>query len=243
MAKKSKSQDVVLVTGGAKRIGKAICLSLASMGYAIALHYHKSNMQAKRVAKTIQQKGGTCKLFPCDLSDEQQTIELIPNVLKKFSKLNILINNASIFEPATIKSSNLISLDQHFTINFKAPYILTAQFAGKCRRGHILNILDTHIVDNKTSHANYLLSKKTLGELTKLSALELAPNIRVNGISPGLIFPPLQTKPGYLEKLVKRIPLKKKGSTNQIVQSIEFLLNNPYLTGQIIFNDGGEHLI
>jgi pteridine reductase len=243
MVKKIKPQDVVLVTGGAKRIGGAICLSLASMGYKIALHYNTSGLEAKNTAAAIRRKGGTCELFSCDLSDEQQTIALIPSVLKKFSKLSVLINNASIFEPATIKSSNLISLNKHFAVNFKAPYILTTQFAKKCRKGHILNILDTHITGNKTTHANYLLSKKTLGELTKLSAVELAPHIRVNGISPGLIFPPAKAAPGYLEKRAKGIPLRKKGHINQIIQSIEFLLNNPYLTGQIIYNDGGEHLI
>ena len=243
MKKRPKAQGAALVTGGAKRIGKAICLSLSSMGYKIALHYHKSGTEAKRVAKTIWQKGGICELFSCDLSDEHQTIALIPSVLKKFSRLNVLINNASIFEPTTIKSSELIWLDRHFAVNFKAPYVLTAQFARKCQKGHIINILDTHIVDNKTSHANYLLSKKALGELTKLSAVELGPYIRVNGVSPGLIFPPAQARTGYLEKRAKNIPLKKKGDVNQITRSIEFLLNNPYLTGQIIFNDGGEHLM
>jgi pteridine reductase len=243
MVKKNKTQGAVLVTGGAKRIGKAICLSLSAQGYKIALHYNQSSAQAKSVAKTIRQSGGTCELFSCNLSDEQQTTSLISDVLKKFSRLNVLINNASMFKAATIKSSNLRSLNQHFAVNFKAPYILTAQFSRKCQKGHIINILDTHITNNNTSHANYLLSKKALGELTKLSAVELGPNIRVNGISPGLIFPPEKAKSGYLEKRAKKIPLKKRGDVGQITQSIEFLLNNPYLTGQIIFNDGGEHLI
>lgn len=243
MIKKNKTQGVALVTGGAKRIGKAICLSLSSRGYKIALHYHKSDAQAKSVAKTIWQKGGTCKTFSCDLSDEQQAAALIPSVLKEFSRLDVLINNASIFEPATIRNSKPALLDRHFAVNFKAPYVLTTQFAAKCQKGHIINILDTHITDNKTSYATYLLSKKALGELTKLSALELAPHIRVNGIAPGLIFPPAHARAGYLEKLAKKIPLKKKGSIDQITQTIEFLMNNPYVTGQIIFNDGGEHLI
>lgn len=243
MAKKRNAQDVVLVTGGAKRIGKAICLSLSSRGYAIALHYHHSVHEAERTAKAIRQKGGTCELFPCDLSDEQQVTALIPGVLKKFSRLTVLINNASIFEPSTIKSPDLKSFDRHFTVNFKAPYILTSQFARNSRKGHIINVLDTHITDHKTSYADYLLSKKALGELTKLSAVELAPHIRVNGIAPGLIFAPAQAGPGHLEKLAKKVPLKQKGDVSQIVRSIEFLLNNPYITGQIIFNDGGEHLI
>ena len=243
MVKKNKTQGVALITGGAKRIGKAICLSLSSSGYKIALHYHKSGAQAKNVAKTIRQRGGICELFPCDLSDYSQAATLIPNVLKKFSQLNVLVNNASIFEPSTISNTRLASLNDHFAVNFKTPYILTAAFASKCKKGHIINILDTHITDNRTAHAAYLLSKKALCELTKLSAVELAPHIRVNGIAPGLIFAPERAKPGYLEKLTGKVPLKKKGDVGQITQTIEFLMNNPYVTGQIIFNDGGEHLI
>ena len=243
MTQKYKAKGVVLVTGGAKRIGRAICLSLASMGYKIALHYHHSSSEAERTAKAIRQKRGVCEIFFCDLSNQQHVASLIPNVLKKFLRLDTLINNASIFESSTIRSLSLTSLKQYFSINFNTPYILTAQFAQKCKKGQIINILDTHIVSNKTRHAAYLLSKKALCELTKLSAVELAPHIRVNGIAPGLIIPPVGANSGYLERLAKKIPLKKRGNVHQIVQSIEFLLNNPFLTGQIIFNDGGEHLI
>ena len=242
MTQKYKAKGVVLVTGGAKRIGRAICLSLASTGYKVALHYHHSASEAEKTAKVIRQKRGVCNLFPCDLSDQKQTVSLIDNVLRKFKGLDVLINNASIFEPSTIKNSPLESLNQHFSVNFNAPYILTSQFAKKIKKGQIINILDTHIVRNKTQHTAYLLSKKALSALTKLSAIELAPHFRVNGIAPGLIISPANTKSGYLDRLAKKIPLKKKGDVGQIIQSIEFLLNNSYLTGQIIFNDGGEHL-
>jgi len=243
MTQNRRTKKVALVTGGAKRIGRSICFSLASKGYKIALHYHRSSAEAKKVAKIINQKGGSCQLFSCDLFDQGQTSMLIPNVLKKFPKLDLLVNNASVFEPSTIKNLDLKMLNRHFAVNFNAAYILTAQFAQKCKKGNIINILDTHIVNNKTRHASYLLSKKALCELTKLSAVELAPHIRVNAISPGLIFPPAKAGSGYLDRLAKKIPLRKKGHVNQINQSIEFLLNNPYITGQIVFNDGGEHLI
>jgi NAD(P)-dependent dehydrogenase (short-subunit alcohol dehydrogenase family) len=177
------------------------------------------------------------------LSDQGQTASLIPNVLKVFPGIDVLINNASIFELSALTPASLASLNRHFSVNFIAPYILTSQFAQKCKHGQIINMLDTHIVNNKTQYTTYLLSKKALCELTKMSALELAPDIRVNAIAPGLIFPPENTRPGYLQKLAEKIPLKKAGQAGQIAQSIEFLLNNPYVTGQVIFNDGGEHLI
>ena len=243
MAKKSKTQKTVLITGAARRIGKAMCFSFSSLGYNIALHYHHSQNDAKKLAERIKQKGGICQLFPCDLSQQAQTDQLIQNVLKRFAGLDVLINNASIFVPSSLKSLDYTSLHRHFAINFQAPYILTSRFARHCRKGNIINILDTHIVNNATRHAAYLLSKKALHELTKLSAVALAPHIRVNAISPGLILPPVTEKSDYLDRRAQRIPLKQKGSVDQITQTVTFLLNNPYLTGEVIFVDGGEHLV
>jgi len=243
MAKQLKAKGSVLVTGAAKRIGKAISLSLSSHGFNIALHYNHSSREAKKLSEEIRNKGVRCELFCCNLSDKKQTNELVSNVHKKFSDLNVLINNASIFEPSTIKSSSVDILRRHFAVNFDAPFILTSQFAKKCRKGHIINILDTHVAQNTTQHSTYLLSKKALGNLTQLSAVELAPHIRVNAVAPGLILPPEQESEDYLERLSKKIPLQKRGDVDQIAYAIHFLLNNPYITGETIFVDGGEHLI
>jgi NAD(P)-dependent dehydrogenase (short-subunit alcohol dehydrogenase family) len=243
MIKKLKTQGTALVTGAAKRIGKAICLSLSSQGFNIALHYNHSSGEAKKLSEEIRSKGGRCQSFCCDLSDQQRTKQLISDVLEKFSDLNVLINNASIFEPSTIANSKAGPSRQDFAVNFDAPFILTSQFAKKRKKGHIINILDTHIVNNSTHHSTYLLSKKALLELTRLSAVELAPNIRVNAISPGLILPTKHSNSDYFKRLSKHIPLQKKGNVGQIAQTVLFLLSNPYITGQNIFVDGGEHLI
>jgi NAD(P)-dependent dehydrogenase (short-subunit alcohol dehydrogenase family) len=243
MTKISKTKKTALITGGAKRIGKAICLSLSEQGYNIALHYHRSKDDAKKIADHIHQRGGTCKLFSCDLSDPKQVGQLIPDVIKRFARLDILVNNASIFKKSTIKNSSMASLHEHFSVNFEAPYQLTTRFAHQCKKGHIINILDTHIINHSTQYAAYLLSKKALHELTKIAAVELAPHIRVNGIAPGLILPPERSKTGHLNRLAKNIPLKKKGNVDQITGTVQFLLSNPYITGQVIFTDGGEHLV
>lgn len=243
MAKKLKTQGSVLITGAAKRIGKAICLFLASRGFNIALHYNRSSREAKTLSEEIRSKGVRCEMFCCDLSDTKQANTLVSDVHKKFSDLNVLINNASIFEPSTIRSASLSLLRRHFAVNLDAPFILTSQFAKKCKNGHIINILDTHVAQNTTQHSTYLLSKKALGNLTQLSAVEFAPHIRVNAIAPGLILPPEQESEDYLERLSKKIPLQKKGDVDQIAYAIHFLLNNPYITGETIFVDGGEHLI
>ena len=243
MKKKIIPKGAALVTGGAKRIGKAIALALAEEGYDIALHYHYSSQEAKSVKEQIEQIGSACELFSCDLADIYQTSTLIKEVYKYFPDLNILVNSASIFEESSLLTGRLESLEEHLTVNFKTPFILSRDFALTCEKGHIINILDTHIVKNRTSHLTYLLSKKALYELTKLAAVELAPNIRVNGVAPGLILAPVSEKSEYLDRLAKQIPLQKKGDVGQITQSILFLLNNPYVTGQVIFVDGGEHLV
>jgi len=215
MAIKFKTQGTALVTGAAKRIGKAICLSLSSQGFTIALHYNNSSREANILSDKIHSTGGRCQLFRCDLSDGKQTHQLIAGVREIFPDLNVLINNASIFEPSTIKNSTGDLLRKHFAVNFDAPFILTSQFAKKCGKGHIINILDTHIVLNTTLHSAYLLSKKALDALTQMAAVEFAPSIRVNAISPGLTLPPIQKRSDYLEKLSKKIPLQKKGSVER----------------------------
>ena len=190
MKLKNKASNAVLITGGAQRIGKSIALALADRGFDIALHYNRSRDEATQVAQEIRQKGVRCEVFACDLQKEAQVLLLLEKVCKRFPSLNLLVNNASIFQPSGLGRQGLKFLDSHWTINFRAPFILTGEFARLCRKGQIINILDTKITKNKTDYVGYLISKKALGELTKISAVALAPNIRVNGISPGIILPP-----------------------------------------------------
>jgi len=242
MKSKKSFKGTALITGSARRVGRAISLHLSSLGYRIALHYNSSKREAQSVADLLKNNGGACEIFDCDLSNEKATTQLIKRVYTRFSDLNILINNASIFEPSDFIHEPLIAFNKHMATNLKAPYILTYEFAKHVKTGNIINILDTSIVKNRTRYFAYLLSKKSLAELTMMSAIELAPKIRVNAVAPGFILPPAKGKLDLKNKL-KNIPLQTQGNVEQISQSIEFLINNPYLTGQIIFNDGGEHLL
>lgn len=243
MTSKKSALGTALVTGAAKRIGKAVALHLASLGYDIALHYSSSQSEAKRTAEQIRQEGRDCELFCCDLADTYAVQHLIADACKAFPNLNLLINCASIFEKSTLKEDDVQALDRHYEINLRAPYILMGEFARRCKRGQIINFLDTHITQNKLTHVAYLLSKKALADLTQMAALELAPDIRVNGIAPGLILPPHGQKDRYLDRLAKSVPLKRKGSVKDITAAVQFLIENDFLTGQTIFADGGEHLI
>ena len=242
MVKKNPARKVALVTGGAKRIGEAICRALARSGYSIALHYSTSRIEADQTAKRIHKGGGVCATFACDLADAHAAEDLVPSVMGEFGRLDVLVNSASIFERSSLEAGNLELWERHFAINLTAPYILMRSFARCAKEGSIINFLDTHIVRNKTAHAAYLLSKKALAELTKIAAVEFAPRIRVNAVAPGIILPPVSQKGGYLDRLAKHIPLQRKGKVENIAHAVLFLLENDYVTGQVIFEDGGEHL-
>jgi len=239
----SKIKGTALVTGAAKRIGCEVALHLAKAGYGIALHYHNSKPEAMVTAQAIYKTGMRCELFSCDLADEAQVLKLVPQVFKAFPNLNLLVNSASIFIPNQFGAVDLTLFKTHWDTNFKAPYILTCEFARLVKKGQVINFIDANVIKYKTRYADYLMTKKALLEFTKMAAVQWGPCIRVNGISPGMILAPVNNQPDDRLKRARQIPLQKTGTPANILQSVQFLLENDYLTGQIIANDGGESLI
>ncbi|MBF0571638.1 MAG: SDR family oxidoreductase [Candidatus Omnitrophica bacterium] len=239
----SKTKGTVLVTGAAKRIGAHVALHLARLGYGIALHYHRSKIEAMSTAQAIYKTGVPCELFCCDLADESQILKLAPQVFKAFPNFNVLINSASIFIPNQFGAGDLSLFKAHWNTNFKAPYILTCEFARLVKSGQVINFVDANVIKYKTKYADYMMTKKALMEFTKMAAVQWGPRIRVNGISPGMILAPVNNQPDDRIKRARKIPLQKIGNARNIMQSVQFLLENDFLTGQIITNDGGESLI
>lgn len=235
-------KKAALITGSAKRIGKAIAIHLAESGFDIALHYNTSKADAKKVLKEIKDKGQNCVLFQFDLTNTKDISSLINKVKQSFPSLSLLINNASIFAERSFLKSDIAFFENHFNINFKAPFFLSRSFAKSIKKGHIINLLDTNITRDRTKYFIYNLTKKMLSEFTKMAAAELAPDIRVNAIAPGRIIPPLNKEKEYLGHSLDSVPLEKWGSIQNILQSIDFLCENDYLTGQCIFAGGGDHL-
>lgn len=230
-----------LVTGAANRIGKALALSLAEMGYDIFLHYNSSRKKAETVCHLIEEKGQQCIPKQADFRDEEQVQALI-KACSRDGQLEILINNASNFVESNIQTEGYALLDDLFKTNFKAPYILTKAFGKHCNEGLVINMLDTKINQHETKHLDYLLTKKSLEAFTYLSAHQLAPYIRVNGIAPGLILAPKGKPESYLQELAEEIPLQQTGTLKQLTETLEFLIHNSFVTGEIIHVDGGEHL-
>ncbi len=231
-----------LITGGAKRIGRQLSLSLADQGYTIALHYNTSEEEAKSVEKEIRAKKRDVILLRADLNDVGQAEKLVSKAVKGIGALDLVINNASVFERNTFLETNRNIFNRHFNVNFKAPFFISRAYASQTATGHIINILDTKITTLSKYYFSYTLTKKMLYEFTRMAAKELAPHIRVNGICPGLIMPEKEMKQSMLESLIKKTPLKKKGDAAYIVSAVNFLLNNEFITGEVIFVDGGKHL-
>ena len=167
---------------------------------------------------------------------------MIPSVLKKHGIFQLLVNNASIFEPGYIKESDARLLNRQLDVNLKAPFFLMRDFSKFCKKGNIINFVDTRITSNKSNFSAYSLSKKGLWELTKMAALEFSPQIRVNAIAPGVTLPPENRSKNYLNDLAKNIPMKKPGGMAPILKSLDYIIENEHLTGQLLFADGGENL-
>ncbi len=229
-----------LVTGASKRIGADIALSLAERGLDIALHYHSTPPDS--LVEEIRKVGVECRAYRADFADRRDVASLIEKVKGDFPALELLVNNASIFERAHIKDTEEDFFDRHFDINLRAPFFLSRDFANLIEKGHIINILDTRIARAGTAYAAYLLSKKALSELTRMAAVEFAPGIRVNAVAPGLILPPDGEGDAYIEGLAAKLPLKRRGDTKDVVTAINYLVDSEFVTGEILFIDGGEQL-
>lgn len=255
MSKEAKVKNIenkgaALITGGAKRIGHEIVLNLAKQGYDIAISYHKSEKLAKDLAEEIRENFSVrCEIFSSDLSNIEASQKLASEVISKFSNWNILINNASIFDKSKFLEAEESQLSDNLNIHFTSPLILSKEFAKnvlnkEIQDAQIINMIDKNIARFDTSYFYYLLSKKNLAELTKMLAVELAPQIRVNGIAPGFILNSVHEEDpsDETQKLINKIPLKSKGDVENITQGIDYLLNNNFVTGQILFIDGGASL-
>lgn len=231
-----------LVTGGGKRLGRAICLALAERGYDIAVHYNSSQNEAEDTAEAIEDLGVNSETFQHDLSDTSNSGEFIKSVARVFPGLSLLVNSASLFENIEFQDVTEEQFERDFNINFKSPFFLSKNFSEEPSAEHIVNLLDTRISQIETEHFVYNLTKKSLRDFTLMAAKTLGPRIRVNGICPGPILPPPGKDKSYLEKIAQDTSLKTPGNPDYIITALNYLLDNPYVTGECLFVDGGQHL-
>ena len=233
-----------LITGASKRVGKAVAQYLAETGWDIVLHYNSSQKPAlelqKELAKDFPEQ--EFSVIRANLSDLKEVETLTEKAVRQVGNFNLLVNNASVFTPGYLAGTSLELLENQINVNLKAPFVLMRDFARICKKGNIINFVDTRITTNKANFAAYSLSKKGLWELTKMAALEFAPEIRVNAIAPGAVLPPAGEGDDYLARLAEKTPMKKPAGIVSVLLNVEYILENQLLTGQILFADGGENL-
>jgi NAD(P)-dependent dehydrogenase (short-subunit alcohol dehydrogenase family) len=234
----------IIITGGATRIGAAIAKSLADYETTITIHYNKSKANAFKLKNELESLGSEVYLLKADLNNFNQTQKLLKAAYKKMKGLNCLINNASLFENDNLQNFSEKGFTKHLNINLKAPAILIQNFKKllKNSEGNIINIIDQRVEKLTPYFFSYTLSKSSLVTLTKTAAMRLAPNIRVNGISPGPTLKNSRQSKSHFKKQWKSILLKKKVKLENICDGVKFLMKNENITGEIINIDSGQRL-
>jgi NAD(P)-dependent dehydrogenase (short-subunit alcohol dehydrogenase family) len=234
-----------LVTGGARRIGRALSLALAEEGFAVAIHHHRSQAAAQTLAGAINGAGGKAVALAADLADESAVAALLPRAAAALGPIGVLVNNASVFENDTAATATRDSWDRHLAINLRAPFVLIQSLVAQLPAGAggaVVNLLDERVWNLTPYFMSYTVSKAALWTLTRTLALGLAPRIRVNAIGPGPTLPnALQTREQFLARC-RTLPLQRGTSPAEIAAALRFILAAPAMTGQMIALDGGEHL-
>lgn len=240
---------VILVTGGAKRVGAAICCKLHAQGANLMVHYRSSQNDAQMLRQTLEQtRPDSVALIQADLLDIDRLPDLIEETVRRFGKLDALVNNASSFFPTPIGQLTEQAWVDLMGSNLKAPLFLSQAAVPylEKRHGCIVNIVDIHVEQPLKNYVIYNAAKGGLAALTRSLALELAPLIRVNGVSPGPILWPEHEEwidKSLRKEIIDRTLLKRMGEPEDIARAVHFLIADaPFMTGQIIAVDGGRSI-
>jgi len=233
------------VTGGARRIGKAIVEGLTSQGFAVAIHANGSLDEAQELAGTLNQAGYRAAAVAADLRNHQETSSLIARATDLVGPIDLLVNNASTFRNDEATAFDAESFDAHFAVHVRAPSILAAAFAAALpedRHGLIVNIIDQRVWALNPRFYSYTLSKAALWTATQTLAQALAPRIRVNAIGPGPTMKSERQDPADFQAQVDGVLLKRGPALEEFARTLRFLYDTPSITGQMIALDGGQHL-
>lgn len=236
---------VALITGAARRVGHAIALRLAEAGCRIAVHYRASASDADATVRQCAARGTQAAAFCADLADASACRRLIGDVVAGFGRLDVLVHNASVFEPTPIERFDLDAWEKHLLVNLTAPMILTAEAREALVRhgGVVVTVCDAATVRPWPDHLAYIASKAGLECLTRALAQALAPQVRVVGVAPGVVAWPDEYDPETRERLTEKIPLKRAGTPEDVAAAVHYLLaEGDFVTGTILTLDGGRYL-
>lgn len=237
------NNKVALVTGGAVRIGRAIVECLAAEGCRVVIHCHQSTAEARRLRNELSARGVGVSVVEGRLDREASCAAVMRKAQQAFGRLDVLVNSAATFSKEPLGVITGTSLLSEFWPNLFAPVLLTQAFAAANRRGHVINLLDRRVAGNDTACVPYLLTKKALAAFTEVAALSLAPHIQVNAVAPGPVLPPPGKGVRYLRDHAGRLPLGRSPTPEDIADAVVALLRSRSTTGQILYVDGGQHLL
>ena len=252
IAGKDKPSPIALITGASQRIGKAITEKLHDMGYCVIIHFHKNEQAAQNLATHLnQQRTNSAITLQANLKQAEDIAKLAKMALAHWGKLDLLVNNASAFEAdITTEPQSTIQWQDIIDTNLRAAWLLsnTLKTSLAKHQGCIINMVDIYAERPLKSYSIYSISKAGIAMLCKSLALEFAPDIRVNGISPGaILWPDIQeesteTQLAHQQAILNKIPLAKLGSTKAITEAVQFLIRCDYISGQVINVDGGRSI-
>ena len=240
------ARPVVLVTGAAKRLGRAIALDLAAHGFDVAVHYRSAEADALAAVAELQGAGAQAHAFQADLSDEAACRALVPAVAAHFKRLDAVVNNAATFEYDNPASFGVAAMETHWRAN-TAPAILLAQalhahLAGCTEVSCVVNLLDQKLWNPNPDYFSYTLSKAALQAATVILAQALAPQVRVCGVAPGVTLASGPMNEAEFAAAHKRTPLQRSSTPDDIARAVRFLIESPAITGTTLLVDGGQHL-
>jgi NAD(P)-dependent dehydrogenase (short-subunit alcohol dehydrogenase family) len=240
---KRENRPVALVTGAGVRLGRACALALARDGFSVAAHCRRSRREASALVRDIRATGADAWLLTADLTRPGAGTRLFDAALRAAGRLDLVVNSASTYEPSEIATVARADIVRNLDLHVVPALELGQCLARRTRDAQVVNLLDTRIVcAGAAGHAAYLLSKQSLWNLTRMMAVAFAPRVRVNAIAPGAVLPPDGTRPAYLRKLARANPMGRIGSADDVVRALLYLVHAPFVTGQVLFVDGGYHL-
>lgn len=240
MTDHTSCQGAALVTGGAKRLGRAFIEALAADGHDVIIHYNSSADEAEALATEL--KGVRAIALGADLSKPEEAAGLIKRANQALGPVGVLVNSASIFEQDQLEDVGADSFHRHMAANTLSPALLTKALAGQgLERACVVNVLDYKLFNLNADYFSYTLSKAALKTMTEMLAKSLAPKVRVNAIAPGLTLPSAHHSEDEFERVHNDNPLQRGANPEDLVAALRFFVNTPSVSGQIVCVDGGQH--
>ena len=239
------NRGAALVTGGARRIGRALAQACAEAGYDVAIHVRSPGDDADAAAGEVRSAGRRASILACDLRKESAVVALVGEAESELGPVTLLVNSASVFEEDAFATLNRASWDAHMETNLRAPLVLSQAFARRLpadREGLIVNVLDQRVWRLTPDFFSYTLSKAALWDATRMMAQALAPRVRVNGIGPGPTLQSIHQDPADFAAEAEATPMARPVAPAEVAQALRYLIDAPSVTGQMIAVDSGQHL-